>query len=198
MGIEKMKYIYGITAVIMCACVFSCTVTNKNVILSSTIKFTNSDTGIEERLNIDGCFEHYDSVTKRHNVIYFFRNGSMVEGIALGQEDLSSFQPEEGLGLYKINGDTITAELYHDNEDGLTFIFHQRIVQVKYLILDKNTVAEIGFYRPATGQRKDYRFVYHFRSDHKYSKNDINRFLKNKWLWKSEADRQAWLQRQKE
>ena len=195
-----MKRIFSkiIAVFIMCACVFSCTVTNQNVISSSTIKLNGTDTDIDKRLNIDGCFEHYDSVTKRHNLIYFFGNGSIVEGIAWGQEDLSSFQPEKGMGVYEMHGDTITAELYYDNEDGSTFIFNQRIVQVKYLIIDKNTIAEIGFYRPLTGQKKDYWFMYHFRSDHKYSSNDINRFLKNQWLWKSEADRQAWLQRQKE
>ena len=141
-----MKRIFSkiIAVFIMCACVFSCTVTNQNVISSSTIKLNGTDTDIDKRLNIDGCFEHYDSVTKRHNLIYFFGNGSIVEGIAWGQEDLSSFQPEKGMGVYEMHGDTITAELYYDNEDGSTFIFNQRIVQVKYLIIDKNNETAIS------------------------------------------------------
>lgn len=150
--------------------------------------------GLSEKLNLNGHF-WYEHSEKLHHGITFFEDGRVVEYEPYwGWSKLFAM----GKGVYQLKGDSILADIYYYDGGQSSMFWKRNIVRVKFVIIDKNTIAEVGLFRPKSGQRKEYKWVYTFDSTYVYQGRSLNRFMKKRWLWKSEADRQAWLQRQKE
>ena len=189
-----------LAAGILATIAFNLMISSCNIVINgdiekySYIKIDGHDTGLSEKLNLNGHF-WYEHSEKLHHGVTFFEDGRVVE-----------YEPDwgwrklfaMGKGVYQLKGDSILADIYYYDGGRHSVFWKRNIVRVKFVIIDKNTIAEVGLFRPKSGQRKEYKWVYTFDSTYVYQGRSLNRFMKKRWLWKSEADRQAWLQRQKE
>jgi hypothetical protein len=210
--------------IIACACmVFSCNSIPRSVKKAFTYHYTDTYTGIDTIINIDGYYAN--------NKIMFYDNGLVVGPFEYGYitekfnyneslflkeiaekpdiKDSKSFYNTVDCGSYIICGDTIKVQIMHKS---WSINDYWRGHENWYKILNKDTLQVINYF-PITANKKELEhFIKYYsipipvggRAKIKFvpvpSKpaSDYYWILKEKWFWRNETDWKAYMEKVKQ
>jgi len=173
---------------------------NKKVIKScSDIKWTGVDTGIENKMRIDGFYVDSD----RKHCLIFFKDGTCAKWIPDAdlndiKTDLSTeiyrdlYKRTKGewsynIGVYKVENDLITANYYY--WDFLMFCNLWRdMTKIEYKIEDDNTISAIRILNFDTNSKPPRVYKNDTIVKYKFYHSDIlpqsnNKMQQKKWMW---------------